>query len=220
MNATSFDIHDGIALPLAVIDIIRANRDHLSELDGAAGDGDHGINMAKGMSLAQTRIAAEEARDLTNGFAIISDVLLSQIGGSMGPLYGGFFRGISVASREKDAIDSEAFGQLLAEGVRRLRRVTDAQVGDKTLIDVLVPALSAYQNAATAGASFGDALAEMNGAAQEGLQSTKDMVARIGRSSRLGERSVGHLDAGAASCALILQAMSRSAANLLTKGDH
>lgn len=219
MTATSFSNSDGIGLALDVIETVRDNKDYLSELDGAAGDGDHGVNMAKGMNLALTRIADQNINDFTTGFAAISDVLLSEIGGSMGPLYGGFFRGISVASRGKDVIDAATFGDLLTEGVSRIRRVSSAEVGDKTLIDVLTPALAAYTSAVSQDRNFTEALDAMDAAAQTGFASTKDLVARVGRSSRLGERSRGHLDAGAASCTLILTAMSRATSRLLMKGN-
>jgi len=220
MTSKSFTNSAGIALPLAVIETIRQHRDYLSELDGAAGDGDHGINMAKGMNRALARIEEADSANLTTGFAAISDVLLSEIGGSMGPLYGGFFRGVSVASRTLDHIDGPAFGLLIEEGVKRIRRVSEAQVGDKTLIDVLSPATIAYDQALLDDSGFDGALNAMEAAAAKGLESTKGMVAKIGRSSRLGERSRGHLDAGAASCTLILTAMGGAAKQLLENGQN
>jgi mannitol-1-phosphate 5-dehydrogenase len=211
----AFTNAEGISLVHRVIAEIRMNRDYLSELDGAAGDGDHGINMSKGMTIAADRIAAEEAPNMSAGFATVSSVLMGDIGGSMGPLYGSFFRGLSIASRDFEQIDRDAFGAVIGKGYARIRRVTEAQIGDKTLIDVLQPAVDAYQDAASRGEEFDACLQSLTAAADKGLASTKEMTAKVGRASRLGARSAGHLDAGAASCTIILQAIATAAKELL-----
>ena len=215
MSRTSFTNGDGLLLVTRVADAIIEQTDYLSELDGAAGDGDHGVNMAKGMELTLARLAAEKVGTMSAGFLCLSTVLVSEIGGSMGPLYGSFFRGLALSSREAEDIDRAVFLSMLDEGLARIRRVTQAQKGDKTLIDVLEPALDAFAKADALDASFPRSLADMISAAQLGLASTKDLTAKVGRSSRLGERSRGHLDAGAASCTIILTAMAEAATALL-----
>lgn len=215
MSRTSFTNAEGLLLVTRVADAIIEQTDYLSELDGAAGDGDHGVNMAKGMELTRARLAADDVGTMAAGFLSLSTVLVSEIGGSMGPLYGNFFRGLAISTREVDEIDRTAFLSMLNEGLARIRRVTEAQKGDKTLIDVLEPAREAFAKADAENASFERSLADMVSAAQLGFASTKDLTAKVGRSSRLGERSRGHLDAGAASCTIILTAMADGATDLL-----
>jgi dihydroxyacetone kinase-like protein len=192
------------------LDIARAvvqAQDHLSEIDAATGDGDHGINMAKGFRLVLDRLA-DRPFDLTQGFATIGDTLLSDIGGSMGPLYGSFFTEMSDTLQGRTQLDRDGFLAMLRAGEAAIVDLGEAKVGDKTLIDVLAPSREAFEQAAAAGDNFATCLAKLRSAAAEGLESTRDMVARLGRASRLGERSRGVLDAGAASCELILRTLA------------
>lgn len=195
---------DGAGLVAELAEVIVANKAYLSEIDGLIGDGDHGVNMAKGFSRAAERTAG---RDLTldEGMAELADVLLSEIGGSMGPLYGLMFTEMSEAAAGKESLDARDFGAMLRAGLEGVQGVGSAKVGDKTLIDCLQPAVEAFE--AEAGGGFGPAVAAMKAAAEKGRDSTVDLVARIGRSARLGERSRGVLDAGATSCCLLLRAM-------------
>lgn len=204
----AFTNNEGIKLVESVISAVRANRDFLSEIDGAAGDGDHGINMNKGFTFAQEEIAAKESVNMSEGFMIISNILVSKIGGSMGPLYGSFFRGLGVASKKSEVIDKHVLLAMFLKAFSNITALTEAKVGDKTLIDVLDPAIDAYKKAVEQDLDFNKCLNDMMEAAENGLLSTKDMVAKIGRSSRLGERSKGHQDAGATSCCIILGAIS------------
>lgn len=210
---TSFENARGRVIVDDLVDVIRENKVSLSQIDGAIGDGDHGINMAKGFTMAGERIGANA--NLTEALQVLADVLMGEIGGSMGPLYGGFFRGLMRPSKGKESIDAEAFASMLEEGTGAILRLGEAKVGDKTLVDVLDPAVKAFRSAVSAGKTFTEALAEMSSAAEKGRDSTIGLVARIGRASRLGERSRGVLDAGAASCCLILQSMAKSITTLL-----
>lgn len=198
---------------------IIANRAYLSEIDGKIGDGDHGVNMAKGFGMAAERITPGEA-SLADALDTLGTVLMTEIGGSMGPLYGVMFTEWSEAIKGVDAIDADAFGKMLAAGLEGVQSIGSAKVGDKTLLDTLVPALAAFNSANEQGNSFSQALAEMVAAAERGRDSTLDMVARIGRSSRLGERSRGVLDAGATSCAIILKSLGESCAARLGHQDQ
>jgi len=210
----------GQALPLAgsghlvreLITTIVANRRYLSEIDGLIGDGDHGINMAKGFTGCGSRLDAlgDAAQQLPAALEQLSQALMDDIGGSMGPLYGEFFRGFVHTLAPHTQLDAALFGDALAAAVANVQGMGDAKVGDKTLIDTLVPALAAYREAEAAGAGFSDCLQALSAAAERGRDSTKDLQARIGRSARLGPRSIGVLDAGATSCCLILQSMARS----------
>lgn len=188
-------------------DVIVENRSYLSEIDGKIGDGDHGFNMAKGFGRAKERIDGA-TQTLDEAMRTLSDVLMSEIGGSMGPLYGMMFADMADALEGVAEIDAEAFGRMLHAGLEGGQAIGSAKVGDKTLIDTLVPAIEAYDNALAEGSDWRGALAAMRAAAEAGRDSTLDMVAKIGRSSRLGERSRGVLDAGATSCCLILVALA------------
>lgn len=192
-----------------IITTIQENAAYLSEIDGAIGDGDHGINMKKGMTLCQEQLAGKQV-DLTTALKTLGRVLLTEIGGAMGPLYGTFFREMAKASQGKEQMNAQVFLDMLNAALSGVQGLGNAKVGDKTLIDTLVPAIEAYKAALNDGKSFQDALEDMKGAAEKGKESTKDLVAKVGRSSRLGERSRGVLDAGATSCWLILCAMAAS----------
>ena len=151
---------------------------------------------------------------MSEGFKIISGVLVNKIGGSMGPLYGSFFRGLSVASRKETEITKEVFGVMLEKAYQNIAMLTEAKIGDKTLMDVLIPAVETYKSQLVEN-SFADCLEEMLKDAEVGLESTKQMSAKVGRASRIGNRSIGHQDAGATSCYLILKALADGIKELL-----
>ena len=210
-----FSTHDGSAIVADLVSVIVANREYLSEVDGAIGDGDHGINMAKGFAHCGRTI---EGRQLTLAEALdeLTLSLMEGIGGSMGPLYGSLFIGMADEVRGSEDIDAATFARLLRGGLTSLQDITEAGVGDKCLMDTLIPAVEAFERAHAAARSFSDALDAMKSAASQGRDSTKDLVAKIGRASRLGERSLGVLDAGAVSCCLILTQLADSIKPRLT----
>lgn len=191
---------------------IQENKQYLSDIDGAIGDGDHGINMNKGFTLCREALDKQPG-DFTYGLKTLGKILMMKIGGSMGPLYGKFFLSIGKALDGVPEIGKEEFGAALNAALDAIHAISPAQVGDKTLMDVLIPAQEAYNGAA--GASFAEALDAMDAAALKGRDSTVDMVAKLGRSSRLGERSRGVMDAGSASCYLILHTMADTIKELL-----
>lgn len=182
--------------------VIVDNKAYLSEIDGKIGDGDHGVNMAKGFGRSAERLTGEES--LSDAFSLLSDVLMSEIGGSMGPLYGMMFSGMAEAIEDEDMIDADVFGAMLQNGLDEVMDIGSAKLGDKTLLDAYIPAVAAYKAALTDGGTMPAALDALCSAAQAGRDSTIDMVAKVGRSARLGDRSRGVLDAGATSCSLIL----------------
>lgn len=204
----------GVKLVTGLVATIQQNKDFLSEVDGKIGDGDHGINMNKGFTLCGERLAEGE-HDMSSAFMVLSETLMDDIGGSMGPLYGVFFEGLSTQSEGKAEIDAGTFLAMLEEGLAGIQDIGSAKVGDKTLLDTLCPAVEAMRTAVEQGKDFAAALDEMDAAAKAGWQSTENMVAKIGRASRLGERSRGVLDAGATSCWLILDSMAKTAKELL-----
>jgi phosphoenolpyruvate---glycerone phosphotransferase subunit DhaL len=203
MASGSYPAADGRPLVLALVETIETNRAYLSEIDGAIGDGDHGINMSKGFAIAKTRLG-DQSISVSDGLALIGKTLMTEIGGAMGPIYGTLFIQMSLQAKNKPAIDAEVFGAMLATARKAVEDLGGAKPGDKTIMDTLVPAQEKYQSAIGAGSEFVQALQQMADAAEQGKESTRDLVAKIGRASRLGERSRGTLDAGATSCALIL----------------
>jgi len=192
-----------------LIDAIVANRDYLSEIDGAIGDGDHGVNMAKGFNICRKSLGSP-VPGLQESLATLSDTLMAGIGGSMGPLYGSFFGDMAEALDGVTELDAEAFGSMIRAGRDGVLDIGGAKPGDKTLLDTLVPAVEAYDAAFAAGQPFVACLETMTQAARKGRDSTVDMIARVGRASRLGERSRGVMDAGSASCCVILETMAKS----------
>jgi dihydroxyacetone kinase-like protein len=138
----------------------------------------------------------------------LGTVLMTEIGGSMGPLYGVMFTQFAEAIGKIPSIDARTFSAMLTNGLDGVQSIGSAQVGDKTLLDALVPAIAAFNGADAAGKSFAEALDDLVAAAEKGRDSTKNMVAKVGRASRLGERSLGVEDAGATSCALILKTLA------------
>lgn len=204
----------GKSVLLAMVKAIQENRTFLGDVDGLIGDGDHGANMAKGFTIFESRFAEEEA-GFSEGLDELGNVLLNEIGGSMGPIYGTIFMDMAEAAEESDKIDLPLLAKMLEAGLNGLYGIVDARVGDKTLVDTLSPSVEALKKASAAGTPFADALQEMKKAALAGRDSTKDLVAKYGRASRLGERSKGVLDAGATSCCIILTSMADGISALL-----
>ncbi|MBS1229734.1 MAG: dihydroxyacetone kinase [Proteobacteria bacterium] len=208
---TEIELGSAGAVVLDLIATINENRAYLSEIDGAIGDGDHGINMSKGFSQCRDALLAQPTLPgLAESFDALAMTLLDGIGGSMGPLYGSVFMGFAETLAGHQRLDAQLFGQALAQAVADVQSVGNAQVGDKTLMDTLIPARDAYLAALSQGEDFHTALGGMVAAAEAGWQSTKALQARIGRAARLGERSIGVLDAGATSCFLLLRTLGSS----------
>ncbi len=210
---SSFASNQGLVLVREMIRTIRKNKQYLSDIDGEIGDGDHGINMNKGFSLCKQRMRGTE--NLSGGLELLGHILFAEIGGSTGPLYGNFFLEMAKACASKEQVDAALFSAMLRAGQRAIEELGEAKIGDKTLMDTLIPAIEAFDTAMAAGGDLSDCLEAMTRAAEKGKDSTKDLVAKIGRASRLGERSRGVPDAGASSCYLLLQAMAKGADSLL-----
>jgi len=209
--------NEGMIIVYDLIKTIQDNAQYLSEIDGAIGDGDHGINMNKGFTMCKDRLIDKQI-DLSTALNTLGEVLLNEIGGAMGPLYGMFFIGMSDACNNKKQIDSIVFKDMLEAAVSGINEVdlSKAKIGDKTMMDTLIPAVEAYKTAINNGKSFIEALEKMKIAAEKGKESTKELIAKVGRASRLGERSRGFLDVGAVSSWLILSSIADSIIRLLT----
>lgn len=190
-----------------IVKVIQDNKIYLGEIDGLIGDGDHGMNMNKGFSIFEERFLDKEIL-FTEGLYELGAILFNEIGGSMGPIYGTLFMTMGEAGEGLDEISLKDFEKMLYTALQELYDVIDARVGDKTIVDVLAPAVESIVNSSSQDEDFKEALEKMKVAAAEGRDSTKDLVAKFGRSSRLGERSRGVLDTGATSSCMILTAMA------------
>ena len=203
----NFNVQEGAKVVDNLILAIQENKQHLSDIDGLIGDGDHGVNMNKGFTMCREELDKNPG-DMVHGLNTLSKILMMKIGGSMGPLYGKFFKAIAKTLEGSETVDKELFGKAISEILVSISAISPAKVGDKTLIDCLTPAVEKFNAAIADGKSFEEALEAMKTGAREGRDSTVDLVAKLGRASRLGERSKGVMDAGSASCCLILETMA------------
>ena len=191
-------------------DTIEKEKEYLSELDGAIGDGDHGVNMAKCFREVKKKLAEIPADDMGSLFKSVGMVVLNSVGGAMGALYGTFFLRMSQESIDKKALKLDDMVRILQAGEKGILDIGKAKPGDKTLVDTLSPAVRSLEKSEKEGKLLPEALAAFEQAAKQGMVSTKDMLAKIGRASRLGERTIGHQDSGATSCYFILRSLASS----------
>jgi dihydroxyacetone kinase-like protein len=201
----SFTADTARAWVVAAAEAVRENADHLTQLDSAIGDADHGVNLKRGFTAVTAALDGFEADGPGAVLVKTGTTLISKVGGASGPLYGSAFRAMGKAL-EGPETDVVAFGAALREGLAAIRKLGAAAPGDKTIVDALEPAVEAFDNAAVAGLkAAAEAAAD---AAETGAKATTAMQARKGRASYLGARSVGHQDPGATSTALILRALA------------
>ncbi|GHV08670.1 dihydroxyacetone kinase subunit L [Spirochaetia bacterium] len=210
--AKAFYNKDGKPVLEKIVLAVQQNKDYLSEVDGLISDGDHGANMNKGFTMFADSIADRDI-SFTEGLDELGSVLFSKIGGSMGPIYGTIFTQMAETGAEHTEIGTSELASMLRAALLALYDIVEARPGDKTLVDTLAPVCDVMDRAAEEGTDLEEpnlaaALEELKKAAEEGWESTKDLEAKFGRSARLGERSKGVYDAGAASCKIILTAMA------------
>jgi dihydroxyacetone kinase-like protein len=186
--------------------VFAANRQQLTEMDQAVGDGDFGISLDRGFSAVQTELSANPPADLASAFKNVATVLIKTMGGSSGPLLGTFFLRAGAVCAGKSELAPADVVSLFQAGVDGLQQRGKAVVGDKTMLDALIPAVDAMRSAVEAGSGLADILDRGAAAAEAGAQATIAMQARKGRGSYLGERSVGHPDPGAMAAHLLLKA--------------
>ncbi len=190
---------------------VGANKEQLTQLDAAVGDGDHGINMQRGMTAVLVKLdAASEEQDIGALLKTAGMTLVSTVGGAGGPLYGTLFLQMGTAVSGKDELGPDDWAAALEAGIAGVQARGKAEPGDKTMIDALIPGRDALKSALAEGASFQDALRQSADAAGQGMRDTVPLVARKGRASYLGERSAGHQDPGATSSHLLLEAAAET----------
>jgi dihydroxyacetone kinase-like protein len=188
--------------------VVERHAAYLTHLDTILGDGDHGENLVIGFRAVDARLSQLPDETLPGELLrAVGHELVAAVGGASGPLYGTAF--LEAAARADDAatLDGAALASMLRAGADGLARRGRCAVGDKTILDALAPAADAFERAQRDGRSLAPSYAEAVRAARDGARSTRDLVARRGLALRLGERSAGHLDPGAVSCALLLRAL-------------
>lgn len=177
---------------------IQNNKGYLSDLDAAIGDGDHGNNMARGMQAVTESLEKNETADTTQSLKLIAMALISKVGGASGPLYGTAFLEMAKASN-----DTKDLGELLQKALSGIEKRGGAQPNDKTMVDVWNKVVSKADDSSLTNADI-----------EAAVESTKDMVAKKGRASYLGERSVGHLDPGAVSSGYLFESLLEAEGSL------
>jgi dihydroxyacetone kinase-like protein len=185
--------------------VVAENKDHLTKLDAAIGDGDHGINMDRGMKAAVAKIEGHSPGDIGALFKTVGMALVSSVGGAGGPLYGTLFMQLGMALGGKSEMGVADWSAAVEAGVKGLQTRGKAELEDKTMVDAWIPARDALKSAVDDDLSMGEALKRSASAAEEGMTATIPLVARKGRASYLGERSAGHQDPGATSTYLLLR---------------
>jgi dihydroxyacetone kinase-like protein len=185
-------------------------RGYLTELDSAIGDGDHGINLSRGGAATSSKVDADKPEYLDDLFRLVGMTLISTVGGASGPLYGTFFLRFGGVAGHRQQLTPQQLASALEAGLAGVVERGKPQLGDKTMFDAMEPAVTAFR--ANLGAGVAAASRAAFEAAAAGRDATAELVARKGRASYLGERSVGHIDPGAASTVLMFEALAEALA--------
>ncbi|QPA32291.1 dihydroxyacetone kinase subunit DhaL [Thermaerobacillus caldiproteolyticus] len=183
-------------------DKIQENKEYLTELDQAIGDGDHGLNMARGFQETVNKITSVNYDDLGSLFKDVGMTLIAKVGGASGPLYGTAFMKASLALKDKKKADVKELVEALAASLDGLKTRGKAQAGDKTMIDVWEPVIEFLTNSETIQPK------ELSVLSKEKMEYTKELEAKKGRAAYLGKRSIGHIDPGAASSYLLFVSLA------------
>ncbi|MBW4671445.1 MAG: dihydroxyacetone kinase subunit L [Cyanomargarita calcarea GSE-NOS-MK-12-04C] len=187
--------------------VVEENKQYLTGLDAAIGDADHGINMDRGFKKVITQLPSVADKDIGSILKTVSMTLISSIGGASGPLYGTLFLRASASVAGKQELTTEDMLEMLQAGLDGVLSRGKAHLGDKTMIDALSPAVEAFRQAVGEGKDMPEAMEKTVKAGEQGMKDTIPMLAKKGRASYLGERSMGHQDPGATSCYLMLNSL-------------
>lgn len=192
--------------------VLHENSAYLTQLDSAIGDADHGINMDRGFTAVTTKLASMANANISTLLKTTGTTLVSTVGGASGPLYGTAFLRASIATANKQELESADVLAMFNAALEGIKTRGKAQTGEKTMIDALAPAIEAGQRAQADDADLTEVLRSMVSAAEKGMKRTIEMTATKGRASYLGDRSVGHQDPGATSSWLLLKALAETVA--------
>lgn len=193
---------------MAISSKIETEKDYLTELDNVIGDGDHGINMARGFQMVESKLPTLEGKDIGTILKTVGMTLVSTVGGSSGPLYGTTFMKAGMSMAGKTDISLSDFLTCLDVAIEGVKMRGKSTQGEKTMLDSMIPALHAMQEASGSAADTKAVFAAGIAAAKDGVEYTKTIIATKGRASYIGERSIGHQDPGATSFTDILEAIA------------
>lgn len=191
---------------LTIRDAIETHEADIECLDREIGDGDHYINMRRGCEAIAGMASELGTADMADALNKVGMKLLSTIGGASGPLFASFFMAMSKSLKTDTSGSTLSYALAFESGVQAIMHRGKAQAGEKTMLDVLIPVASTFKSLAEQGATTVDIANHLKQVAQTGLESTRNMLATKGRASGLGERVIGHLDAGAKSCQVMVEA--------------
>lgn len=191
-------------------DEVNSQKLYLTELDAVIGDGDHGLNISKGFNAVSEKLKENDNEDIGNILKKVGITLVSTVGGASGPLYGTAFMKASTYAKGKKEISIEDFIEMINIAIEGIKMRGKASQGEKTMLDSLIPAYEEGREAFKDGKNSKKVLEIMKNAAYKGVEYTKTIIATKGRASYLGERSIGHQDAGATSSALIIETIYNS----------
>ncbi len=197
-----------VAMLRGAVELIRANQDTLSELDSHGGDGDHGTTMVRAMNKLEEAMNAAQGESMKSMLSDIAWAVMGVDGGATGPLFGTLFMAMSDSVADQTALDCPAVAAMFEAGLAGVNKRSKARVGDKTMVDALVPGVQAVRAAADSGATVSEALTQAAQASKEGAESTVALQARFGRAKNIGEKSAGYQDPGATSVSLMFKGFS------------
>lgn len=202
---TEINAEQLIAIIEKIADSIVSNKDDLNALDSALGDGDHGTGISTAFSATQDALRDLDDADVMTVLKTSASTIMNRMGGASGALYGTFFLKGAMSAKGKTSLSKSDFDDLLQAGLDGVKQRGKSDVGDKTMIDALSPAVNAFMGAD----DFASAWELSAKSAREGANNTKDMIAKHGRAKFAGERSRGYIDAGASSIALMFEAINQ-----------
>lgn len=204
---TALSAEQTLGMILHCCDAIIANKDYLTEVDSAIGDGDHGMGMSGGMQKAAEALRKKAAFDNVNEiFKVTGMSMLSSMGGASGVIFGTMFLGGIKGLEPIHVLDAAVMARIMRGSLEAICQRGKAQEGDKTMVDALAPAVRALE--ANQNQDLVVALDAAAAAAKDGMELTRGYIAKFGRSRYMGERALGHADAGAVSVSILFQAMS------------
>ncbi len=189
---------------------IEKNSSYLSELDSLIGDGDHGATISRGFREVKGKIKENLPKDISSLLKTTGFTLISSMGGASGPIFGSIFIAMGKTAAGKDKIDLNDLRDMFSDALDKVMQLGGAVPGDKTLVDSLNPLVDSLRDSSAKGLSLNEAAYLAEASALKGAEATKEMVAKKGRSKYLGERSLGHQDAGATTMYLIMKSINDS----------
>jgi dihydroxyacetone kinase-like protein len=207
-NVVMVKVNDVLSWIKGLQAVYAENKQYLTELDSAIGDADHGINMDRGFTQVVRELEKSSSRNIGDILKTVATVLIKTVGGAAGPLYGTFFLRAGIACDGKEEMDSADIVMLLQAGLEGVIQRGKAELHDKTMVDALAAGLGRMKQLMIDGAGLREILKQGTDAARQGMKDTIPMLAKKGRASYLGERSIGHQDPGATSSYLLIKTMA------------